>query len=308
MAVGNAQSPAGLPRAARGPRGGRRLAGPRSAVLAVLALTVAGRGRARDRRPTSRCSPTSSRPTGSRRPTASADVLSLLYSSGKIHHAEITPAAVVPGLMADDPRRQEPGVAAASSADRRERRRSRSSTCSGCGRSGAAPRCSPRRLTALSPFMIYYSAEARAYGLLMFFVAGSTLSLLLALDTGRRRWWIVYAICAAAAFYTHYTCLFVLAVQLCGCCGPSRGPGAPCCSRAPRGRARAPWIPGLIQDLRSPTVKILSALSRVHAERGPARHPALGARISVHASPVGLRETCRGRPRWCCWAWPRRWS
>ncbi len=39
-------------------------------------------------------------------------------------------------------------------------------------------------LTTLSPFMIYYSAEARGYGLMIFLLLGSTLAMLLAVDRG----------------------------------------------------------------------------------------------------------------------------
>jgi 4-amino-4-deoxy-L-arabinose transferase-like glycosyltransferase len=69
-------------------------------------------------------------------------------------------------------------------------------------------------LTALSPFMIVFSAEARGYGLMMFLVVGSTLAMLLAIDDHRSRWWILYAVCSCAAAYTHYTSVFPLAAQL----------------------------------------------------------------------------------------------
>ena len=39
-------------------------------------------------------------------------------------------------------------------------------------------------LTTLSPFMIYYSAEARGYGLMVFLLLGSTLAMLLAIERG----------------------------------------------------------------------------------------------------------------------------
>src|SRR5205085_3620663 len=69
-------------------------------------------------------------------------------------------------------------------------------------------------LTALSPFMIYYSAEARAYGVMMALVVGSTLAMLKATETREARWWVGYAVCSCAALYTHYTCAFALGVQL----------------------------------------------------------------------------------------------
>ena len=62
----------------------------RTPALIVVALTVVGLAFRYPSR-ASRSSPTSSRPTGSRRPTASAGCCQLLYGSGKIAHAEITP-------------------------------------------------------------------------------------------------------------------------------------------------------------------------------------------------------------------------
>jgi 4-amino-4-deoxy-L-arabinose transferase-like glycosyltransferase len=66
---------------------------------------------------------------------------------------------------------------------------------------------------ALGPFAVYYGIEARPYATMTFFVALSTLALLRAIDTRRPVWWVVYSLSAAAAAYSHYTCVFVLAVQ-----------------------------------------------------------------------------------------------
>ncbi len=68
-------------------------------------------------------------------------------------------------------------------------------------------------LTALGPFAIWYSDEARTYALMMFLVALSTLALLRALDGGRRRWWVLYGLCACGALWSHYTAVFVIAVE-----------------------------------------------------------------------------------------------
>ena len=48
---------------------------------------------------------------------------------------------------------------------------------------------------------------------MMFFVALSTLGLLRATRTGRRGWWLLYTLAAAAAAYSHYTAIFALGVQ-----------------------------------------------------------------------------------------------
>jgi mannosyltransferase len=68
-------------------------------------------------------------------------------------------------------------------------------------------------ITALSPFLTYYSAEARGYALMMVLVALSTLAMLVAVDSSRTRWWVVYAACSCAAVYSHYTSVFALGTQ-----------------------------------------------------------------------------------------------
>jgi 4-amino-4-deoxy-L-arabinose transferase-like glycosyltransferase len=68
-------------------------------------------------------------------------------------------------------------------------------------------------VVTLSPFGVYYGVEARPYATMAFFAALSTLALLKALDTRSLGWWLVYSLAAAGAAYTHYTSVFVLAVQ-----------------------------------------------------------------------------------------------
>ena len=117
-------------------------------------------------------------------------------------------------------------------------------------------------LTTLSPFMIYYSAEARAYGLMMLMVVVSTLSMLLALDTARARWWVLYGASSCAAIYTHYTSAFVLGAQFVWIVWASPGARRPALlANLGAAVALVPWLPGLINDFDSPTLKILSALS-----------------------------------------------
>lgn len=68
-------------------------------------------------------------------------------------------------------------------------------------------------LVALSPFHVYYSTEARAYALAGFFVVLALLALVSA-RAGSRRWWIVFALAAAGAAYSHYTTAFPLAAAV----------------------------------------------------------------------------------------------
>ncbi len=211
-------------------------------------------------------------------------VMSLLYSTGRIQHAEITPPLSfvaswlttrlghspellrLPALLA--------GTATIPLVYALGRR--------AIGRNGALLAAA---VTAFSPFMIYYSAEARAYGLMMFLTGCAVLSLLEALDTGRRRYWVLYAVFSAAAFYTHYTCLFVLAVAAVWALW-FEPRGAPLGAGRQRRRGAllvVPWIPGLIADLQSPTVAILSALSpfTAYAVRIDIQHWALGYPYTV---------------------------
>ncbi len=66
-------------------------------------------------------------------------------------------------------------------------------------------------IMALAPFAVFYGVEARPYAAVMFFVALSTLALVRATRPGApARWWVLYALAAAAAAYSHYTAIFVL--------------------------------------------------------------------------------------------------
>ena len=140
-------------------------------------------------------------------------VLSLMYGTAAIQHAEITPPLYFLAVVADHAGRHMPGavlrlpslIAGAVTIPLVYAARP-----APLGRRAALVAAA---LTALSPFMIYYSGEARAYALMMLLLVASTLSMLLALDTGRARWWVLYAACSCAAFYTHYTAAFILATQ-----------------------------------------------------------------------------------------------
>lgn len=68
-------------------------------------------------------------------------------------------------------------------------------------------------LATLSPFLVWYSNEARAYALIAFFVVASTLALLWAVQHGGFGRWALLTVLVAAALLTHYTALFVVAAQ-----------------------------------------------------------------------------------------------
>jgi 4-amino-4-deoxy-L-arabinose transferase-like glycosyltransferase len=124
----------------------------------------------------------------------------------------------------------------------------------GAGLVGAA-------VMALSPFMIYYSVEARSYALMIALLTASTVALLAAVDSGRARWWIAYAACSCGALLSHYTSVFPLAAQF-GWMLWAHREAIRALLLANLGVlvGFAPWIPGFIADNNSPTTKILSAL------------------------------------------------
>ena len=126
---------------------------------------------------------------------------------------------------------------------------------------GPIPALLATALTALSPFMVYYSTEARGYELMIALTLLSTLAMLIAIEDRRARWWVLYATSSCAAVYSHYTAVFVLGAQLLWLVWArpeSRRPALLANVGAVIGFA--PWISGLIADLNSPTTKILGAL------------------------------------------------
>ena len=144
-------------------------------------------------------------------------------------------------------------------------------------------------LTAVAPFMVYYSSEARGYALMMAMVTFSTLTMLLAVDERRTRWWVSYGALSCAAMYTHYTCAFLLIAQLGWLLWTHPEARRPALlANAIAAMAYLPWVPGLIDDLHSPTTKILSALSGLDGARVSLEHWAFAypySRVSVHALP-----------------------
>jgi len=97
---------------------------------------------------------------------------------------------------------------------------------------------------ALSPPAIYYSVEGRPYATLMFTSVLSVLVLLTALERGTTRWWVAYALSLAAVVYTHYTGIFVVAVQVgWALCVARRSRKAVLAASTSAALAFAPWLP-----------------------------------------------------------------
>jgi Dolichyl-phosphate-mannose-protein mannosyltransferase len=161
---------------------------------------------------------------------------------------------------------------------------------------GRGPALLAAAFTTLSPFMIYYSAEARGYALMMALVTTSTLSMLLAVDQRRARWWVAYAVATAAAVYTHYTCVFLLAVQflwLLWTHPEARRPAL--ISTAAAAAGFLPWVPGALADFDSPTTDILAALQpltgfyvRQALEQWALGHPDLHVPLTAVPGTIAL--------------------
>ena len=79
---------------------------------------------------------------------------------------------------------------------------------------GRIPALVAATIFAITPFGLFYGTEGRGYAAVAFFSVASTLSLVLLVQTGRRRWIVALALAVAAAAYTHDLAIFVLAAQL----------------------------------------------------------------------------------------------
>jgi hypothetical protein len=104
-------------------------------------------------------------------------------------------------------------------------------------------------LLALSPFAVFYSAEARAYSLATLFVVLSALALLAALDRGGWMRWGLFALAAWAALFSHYTAIFALAAEVIWAAWARRDRArelALACSAA--ALALLPWLPSFLDD------------------------------------------------------------
>lgn len=116
-------------------------------------------------------------------------------------------------------------------------------------------------LFALSPFMIYYSTEARAYSVMILLIICSTIALVVACESGRKRWWATYAACICLAMLSHYTAVFYLVAQFGWAlwAHPTARKGLIIAS-AVAIVAYLPWLSGFIADNNSPTTELLNAL------------------------------------------------
>jgi len=110
-------------------------------------------------------------------------------------------------------------------------------------------------LVAISPFLIFYSAEARSYALVLLLDLLSSLCLLRALDGRRTGWFVAYAACSCAAVYAHYTAVFVLAAQFAWAfVTHPQARRALLAANMAAAIAFLPWLPGFLEDRQGPNV------------------------------------------------------
>jgi hypothetical protein len=114
---------------------------------------------------------------------------------------------------------------------------------------------------ALSPFLIYYSTEARAYALVTFLVLASALALASALDGAGKGSWAAYALLSAASMYVHYTAVFALgALLIWAAVTHPRQIRALVLANVAAIVLFAPWLPALVHNTHSFGTNVFSIL------------------------------------------------
>ena len=118
---------------------------------------------------------------------------------------------------------------------------------------------------ALSPYMIFYSTEARPFMLMLFLTLLSTLALLRALDSENKLWWAAFAACSCGAVYSHYSAVFLLAVQFAWAFwAHPRMRRNLIVSNVVAALGLIPWLNGIKEDLHAPS--FISALVPLNPE------------------------------------------
>jgi hypothetical protein len=109
--------------------------------------------------------------------------------------------------------------------------------------------------------MVFYSTDGRAYTVAIALLLASTLSMLIAVETKRTRWWVAYAAFTALCMYAHYTTAFVLGAQLLWLlwAHPDARKAA-ILANVGAAIAFLPWLPSMLDDFDSPTIGLLSLL------------------------------------------------
>jgi 4-amino-4-deoxy-L-arabinose transferase-like glycosyltransferase len=117
-------------------------------------------------------------------------------------------------------------------------------------------------LTALSPTLIWYSIELRAYSLAVLLTAASTICMLFAIERRGALWWVGYAVLVAAAMYTHYTAAYVLGAQLLWLLVVHPAARRPALiATAAAALLFLPWLPEVRNDFDAPAQDIINKIA-----------------------------------------------
>jgi len=138
---------------------------------------------------------------------------------------------------------------------------------------------------AFSPYMIFFSTEARPYMLVLFLALLSSIFLLRALNTNRTVWWVGYAASTCAAAYSHYSVVFFLVAQLAWAfLTHPRARRALVISNVAAALGYLPWIGGLRADLNAPNFITQLVPVNLHTIDGILEnfwigHPSIGVNV-----------------------------
>lgn len=117
-------------------------------------------------------------------------------------------------------------------------------------------------LITLSPFMIYFSSEARSFALLTCLSLTSSLTLVRAVETRHWAWWAGFSVSACLAMYTQYTSIFVLSVLFAWAfLVHSQARRALVLATAAAVVLYLPWLPGLRNQEKSTLVNQIGDLN-----------------------------------------------
>jgi 4-amino-4-deoxy-L-arabinose transferase-like glycosyltransferase len=152
-------------------------------------------------------------------------------------------------------------------------------------------------LTALSPFLIFYSTEAHAYAMMALLTVLAAPALWQALDGGGIRWWAAYAACSCVGLYTSYLSVFPLAALFIWALWDGDGRRrALLMANIAAAIGFLPWLPTFIKETHSPGASVPDFLTR-HAAQHQSQRRAGVDRTPVHAAVGDARQARCGAGR-----------
>ncbi|MDQ5895711.1 MAG: hypothetical protein QG596_1972 [Actinomycetota bacterium] len=119
-------------------------------------------------------------------------------------------------------------------------------------------------IAAVSPFLVYFSANARGYSVMILMVMLAALALTFTVSENGRWWhWLAFSVAAALAVYSHYVGALAIAGEVLWVlvCFPAARVKVIAWSLL-AALLFAPWLGGFRADMDSPTSEILQALQQ----------------------------------------------